>query len=165
MDVPGFVIRDGWNIAPVDDALRTWMATPLPRPFGPLQQMRADLRSPQARLLYLAVLGLGIYAAVQQSLPAVVLAATLVSVFARSFFTALRLRQRGVLGTTSIAFVEQELKARGVNKNVTVDGRTMSVVYQLAGPSSSTSSTWFRCGSSTARRCSRSSARPTGSWG
>lgn len=132
-DVPGYT-RDGdWFVALEEGALTARIrSTAAPRPYGALDQLRVDLRSPRSRPVYLIVFGMLVYGAVMADWLAIGVAGAGILFFGRGFVETIRSFRRGVLTVTRIREIQHEvLKTQGVTEDVMVDGRPMNVGYQL----------------------------------
>ncbi len=132
-DVPGYT-RDGdWFVALEEGALTAKIrSTAAPRPYGALDQLRVDLRSPRSRPVYLIVFAMLAYGVATADWLAVGVAGAGVLFFGRAFVGTIRSIRRGVVTVTRIGEVQHEvLKNQGVTEQVMVDGRPMNVGYQL----------------------------------
>jgi hypothetical protein len=132
-DVPGYENDAGWFVSTkervVDDMLRK---TPPPRSYGVFDQLRADMRSRTSPPVYLLCILLVGHGSVTANWGTLLFGTAVLVLICVGFVGSIRASRHGVLAVVRITEVQHELRGgQGVNEQMTVDGRTMHVGYDL----------------------------------
>ncbi len=132
-EIPGYETDSGWLVPTKERALiRRLRETPPPRQYGPLDQLRVDMRARPAVVIYCVCTGLLAYGLATINWGALLVGTAVLVFFGRGFVGSVLAARRGVLGIVRITELQHDVgRDQGVNENMNVDGRTMNVGYDL----------------------------------
>lgn len=132
-DVPGYESDSGWLVPTKERALTKLLRdTPAPREYGALDQVRVDMRSGPAMLMYCVCISLFTYGLATTNWGTLIVAIAILVFFGRGFVGSVRAARHGVLGIARITELQHDVgRNQGVNEGTSVDGRMMNVGYDL----------------------------------